>query len=134
MIQRITAPRWPSTPHRSELHLHLEDRLASHFGRRCRIAQLHRRPSPYSSSFPVEELDVVLDDGSTLQLVMKDLSAQAMAEQARLARPEFLYEPRREIQVYRWILPFAPSGPATWYGAVTNAAIRRYWLLLERVQ
>jgi aminoglycoside phosphotransferase (APT) family kinase protein len=56
-----------------------------------------------------------------------------MADDARRARPEFLYEPRREIQTYRWILPFAPSGTATWYGAVVNPTTRRYLLFLERV-
>jgi len=64
---------------------------------------------------------------------MKDLDSEAMAESARRARPEFLNEPRREIQVYRWILPYAPPGTATWYGAIANPTIRRYWLFLERV-
>jgi hypothetical protein len=57
-----------------------------------------------------------------------------MEPNARQSRPEFLYEPRREIQVYRWILPYAPAGTATWYGAVVNPTIRRYWLFLERVR
>jgi hypothetical protein len=132
MMQGVNARRLPSAQP-SELHLHLEDRLAKHFGRRCPIVKLGRRPSPYTSSFPVEEIDVGFADGSELQLVMKNLSLEAMAESARHVRPEFLFEPRREIQVYRWILPYAPPGTATWYGAITNAAIRRYWLFLERV-
>jgi hypothetical protein len=114
------------------LQLHLEDRLASHFGRRRSIVGLERRPCPYASSFPVDELDVQLADGSELQLVVKDLSAASLSERARV-RPDFLYEPRREIQVYRWILPHAPAGSPTWYGAVTNASIQRHWLFLERV-
>jgi hypothetical protein len=98
-----------------------------------RIARLERRRSPYSSSFPVDELDLCLHDGIPLKLVMKDLSASAMSAEARRVRPDFLYDPRREIQVYRWILPHAPSGTAAWYGAVVNATARRYWLFLERV-
>jgi Phosphotransferase enzyme family len=115
------------------VQLHLEERLASHFGRRCPIVKLERRPCPYSSSFPVDELDVHLADGSDLRLVMKDLSFAAMSARARRMRPEFLYEPRREIQVYRWILPYAPAGTPTWYGAVTSSTSRRHWLFLERV-
>src|SRR5262245_43238070 len=116
-----------------ELQLRLEDRLASHFGQRRAIVRLDRRPSPYASSFPVDELDVRLADGFALHMVMKDLSPDAMPAAARRARPEFLNDPRREIEVYRWILPHAPRGTATWYGAVTSSAARRYWLFLERV-
>src|SRR5262249_3987119 len=68
------------------------------------------------------------------QMVLKDLSPDAMADAARRARPGFLYDSRREIEVYRWILPHAPEGTATWYGAVTRATARRYWLFLERVR
>jgi hypothetical protein len=108
--------------------------LANHFGRRRAIVKLARRPSPYTSSFTIEEIDVGFADGSELQLVMKDLSPTAVMESARRARPEFLYEPRREIQAYRRILPYAPPGTAAWYGAVTNPTTRRYRLFLERVE
>lgn len=96
--------------------------------------KLARRPCPYSSSFTLDEIDVGFADGSELQLVMKDLSPDAMAESARRARPESLYEPRREIQAYRRILPYAPPGTATWYGAVVNPTAQRYRLFLERVE
>src|SRR5262249_22594106 len=118
----------------SELQLQLEKRLASHFGRRRSIVSLDRRLSPYTSSFPVEELDVEFADGFALELVMKDLSPDAMRDRARRARPAFLYEPLREIAVYRWILPHAPAGTAACYGAFASAARRRYWLFLERVR
>jgi hypothetical protein len=133
MIRRSSSRRWLSTQPAIELSRQLEDRLARHFGRRRRIVALTGRRSPYSSSFPVDELDVRLDDGAELHLVMKDLSAAAMSQAARRARPEFLYEPRRELQTYRWILPHAPAGTATWYGAVENSTMRRHWLFLERV-
>src|SRR5262245_1184001 len=118
----------------SEVQAQLEDRLASHFGGWRSIVRLDRRPSPYTSSFPVDELDVRFADGCRLQLVLKDLSPEAMRDAARRARPGFLYDPRREIEVYRWILPHAPDGTATWYGAVSRVAARRYWLFLERVR
>jgi hypothetical protein len=97
------------------------------------IARLERRPSPYTSSFALEEIDVVFADGSEAALVMKDLSPDAMEVSARRARPAFLYEPRREIQMYRHILPHAPPGTAALYDAVASPAAERYRLLLERV-
>jgi hypothetical protein len=97
------------------------------------IARVDRRPSPYTSSFALEEIDVLFADGSEAALVMKDLSPDAMEEGARRARPAFLYEPRREIQTYRHILPHAPPGTAACFGIVASAAASRYQLLLERV-
>lgn len=133
MIRGTRSQRWPSALPSTELRLHLANRLARHFGRRRAIVAMDRRRSPYSSSFPVDEIDLRLDDGSELRLVMKDLSAAAMSVSARRVRPAFLYEPRRELQTYRWILPHAPAGTAVWYGAVANPAIHRHWLFLERV-
>lgn len=94
---------------------------------------MEQRDCPYASSFPVEELDVQFSDGFALQLIMKDLSPEAMPDAARRSRPGFLYDARREIEVYRWLLPHAPAGTATLYGAFINAPARRYWLFLERV-
>ena len=99
----------------------------------ARIRDIRRRLSPYASSFQIDELDVRFHDGSSAQLLLKDLSRQGMLETARRARPEFLYGPEREINAYRWILPYAPSGTAVWYGAETESSAGRFWLLLERV-
>jgi hypothetical protein len=113
----------------STLQPDLRERLAEYFGDDRAIHTLGRRPCPYASSFRIDELDVTFTDGSRVQLVLKDLGSESMGEAARRARPEFLYEPRREINAYRWILPHAPAGAAAWYGAVAD----RYWLLLDRV-
>jgi hypothetical protein len=100
---------------------------------RAAIVKVDRRPSPYTSSFALEEIDVVFADGSEAALVMKDLSPDAMDADARRARPAFLAEPSREIQTYRHILPHAPAGTAACYGVATGGASSRYRLLLERV-
>jgi Phosphotransferase enzyme family len=118
----------------SELKCHLERHLSNRAGKRRSIVKLTSRPCPYTSSFRIDELDVRLDDGTTMQLVLKDLSADAMLAAARRARPAFLYAPQREIQAYRSILPFGPAGTPGWYGAVTDPASCRYWLFLERVR
>jgi hypothetical protein len=110
----------------------LEERLAHIFGA-TRIREIRRRPCPYTSSFQIDELDVRFHDGSSVPLLLKDLSRQGMLETARRARPEFLYRPDREINAYRWILPHAPSGTAVWYGAGTAPSAGQFWLFLERV-
>jgi hypothetical protein len=117
----------------TELQPHLQKRLSAYFGERRPIRAVGRRFCPYTSSFRLDELDVRFEDGSNVRLVLKDMSATTMVEDARRARPEFLYEPRREISAYRWILPHAPAGTPAWYGAVTGPPAGRYWLLLEHV-
>jgi thiamine kinase-like enzyme len=99
----------------------------------CRIRALERRPSPFRSSFVLEELDVRLEDGTRLQLVLKRLEWAALLEAARDAKPVFLQEPMREIQVYRNILAGFRLGTAICYGAVIDPKIDRYWLFLEKV-
>jgi hypothetical protein len=96
------------------------------------IVRLERRPSPYASSFALEEIDVVFADGSEAALVMKDLSPDAMDADAKRARPAFLSDPRRELEIYRHILPLAPAGTAACYSLAGEAA-SPYRLLLERV-
>jgi len=132
MIHAVSTRGSPSPP--PEFRRVLEDLLADHFGRRRAIVKLSRRPCSYSSSFTLDEIDVGFDDGSELQLVMKDVSPAAMTKSAERARPEFLFEPGREIEAYRRILPHAPRGTATWYGALVDQRARRYRLVLERVE
>src|SRR5688572_11692684 len=97
------------------------------------IVKLARRGSPYASSFALEEIDVEFADGSDLRLVMKDLSPARIHETTVLSRPDFLYEPQRDIDMYRDVLPHAPSGTPRWYGGVSDAVTRQYLLFLERV-
>ena len=111
----------------------LEDALAERFGGRPRVVALGRRPSAYRTSFAIEELDVELADGTLLPMMFKDLSWAALDEGARAAKPRFLYEPRREIEVYRRLLRSSVSGPPTCYGARVEPRADQFWLFLERV-
>src|SRR5207302_10738426 len=104
-----------------------------YFGRERRIAALHRQPSAYSSSFALEELDIVLEDGTSLPIMFKDLSPQALLAVAHEAKPLFLRDPQREIDAYRTILAGQRLGTATYYGAVIDRQVERYWLFLEKV-
>ena len=98
-----------------------------------KIIRLDRKRSEYASSFPLEELTVFLEDGQNLQLVLKNLNPQALAPEAREAKPQFLLDPGREILVYRDVLAKANLGTAKYYGSIIDEPASRYWLFLERV-
>jgi hypothetical protein len=116
----------------ADLRAALERVLAHLFGAPRRIGRLERRPSPFRTSFALEELDVVLEGGKGLPLLFKDLGWQGLLEEARAAKPSFLHDPRREVETYRSILGPAGLGTAVCYGAFEPEA-GRYWLFLERV-
>jgi hypothetical protein len=107
--------------------------LDQYFQRRRRIALLERRPYAYRSSFALEEIEVTLEDGTRLTALFKDLSPRSLLEEARRFRPAFLYDPLREINTYRLICAGGGMGTATFYGAVVDRALDRYWLFLEKV-
>jgi Ser/Thr protein kinase RdoA (MazF antagonist) len=97
-----------------------------------RPRELCRRPFEYRTSFPLEELDLTLQDGTELRLIFKDLAWSALDDEARLAKPDFLYEPRREPAVYASVLAPRGLGPR-YYGSVIDPDADRHWLFIERV-
>jgi hypothetical protein len=116
-----------------ELRTALESELTAFFARPVRIAELRRSASAYRSSFALEDLVVVLEDGAQLALVFKDLDPKALSDEGRRAKPGFLHNPRRELEAYRLILPARPLEAATLYGAVVEPRQGRYWLFLQKV-
>jgi hypothetical protein len=97
------------------------------------IVELSRVQSPCSSSYTIEELHLIFGNGEQRTLIFKNLSADAMLESAREAKPRFLYAPEREIEVYRSILSTLGLGTPRLYGAVVQPELHRYWLFLERI-
>jgi len=120
----------PATELRSAIQQELRRVLSSH----ATISHLHRRPSPYRSSFALEELDVTLEGGSTLELMIKHTGPDALQEEARVAKPRLLCDPLREIEVYRGLLATAPLGTANYYGSAVDETNGSHWLLVERVR
>jgi hypothetical protein len=117
----------------AELRAALEEALSRHFAAPRRLTELERRPSAYSTSFAIEELEVCLDDGTSLQLLFKDLSLRTMLDSARRVKPTFLYDPLREIDTYRSILEPNRLSTAACYGAIIDPRTERYGLFLEKV-
>jgi aminoglycoside phosphotransferase (APT) family kinase protein len=91
------------------------------------VTAVQRRPCRYRTSYPLEELEVVLADGSHLALVRKDLRRAALDETARRAKPSFLHDPRREIEAYRLLAPYRLGTPALYDHGDD-------WVLLEKVE
>lgn len=98
-----------------------------------RVARFERRPSAYRTCFALEELSLELEDGTSLELVFKDLGRQSLPEDVRRAKPDFLHDPLREIETYRAILDAELLGTPVCYGAVVEREVGRYWLFLEKV-
>jgi hypothetical protein len=66
-------------------------------------------------------------------MVVKDLSRSTLSPVALRAKPEFLYDPLREIDVYETVLAGGSSGPPICYASVADQDLDRTWLALERV-
>ena len=93
------------------------------------IESFERRSSEYQTSFALDEVDVTLADGERLELMFKNSGEDGFQEISRAAKPEFLYNPLREIEVYRDVLtPAGISAPR-----FTAASPERGWLFVERV-
>ena len=114
----------------TEVRAELERVLGDRRGAPVSIEGLERHPCAYRTSFALEELDVALADGTRLRLMLKDLSRAALHEEALAAKPELLYEPMREIHVYRDLLDGAGLGTAEYHGSSIDPARDRWWLFI----
>jgi hypothetical protein len=94
----------------------------------CAASAVTIAASPHGSSCRLYNVGV---DGLP-PLLLKDLSPGALLPEAREVRPAHLYDPLREIAVYRLILSPERIGPAL-YGACVERRRGRYLLLIERV-
>lgn len=111
----------------------LQTMLDRRLGRACRIRAVDHRASAFRSSFAIEEIDVVLERGELLRLILKAVGTQGLLANASMAKPLFLHDPLREIEFYRHVLADRPDlGTAALYSTVVEPARDRYWLLIER--
>jgi aminoglycoside phosphotransferase (APT) family kinase protein len=92
------------------------------------VREIVVEPHPYRTSHWLAALEVGYADGSSESLVLKDLGSLGEA------RPAFVHDPLREIDVYRRLLPGARLGTASFRGAVVDPSLGRFWLVIERVR
>jgi Phosphotransferase enzyme family len=90
------------------------------------IVALRRARYRYATSAPLEVVRVEVEGGEETALILKDLARERLPANALAAKPEFLHQPRRELETYRGILGPAGIGPRCF-------AASRDWLLLEKV-
>jgi Ser/Thr protein kinase RdoA (MazF antagonist) len=95
---------------------------------------IRRRASEYRTSFPLEELELTLEDGVELRLAFKRLEWDALEAEARLAKPDFLHDPLREPAVYATLLAPAALGAPRYYGSLAEPEAGRHWLFVEWVE
>jgi thiamine kinase-like enzyme len=119
-----------SAPSDAELRAGLEQALA---GVGLELAgEIERRPSPYRTSFPIEELRFELAGRGPVRVGFKQLGWDRLDPAAQLAKPRFLHDPEREPAVYRALLPQAPAGPPEFFGSALDGD--RGWLFVEWVE
>ena len=110
-----------------ELTLALEDTLSRP------IFKLGRRTHERRSSFWLEELTIDFGSGKTQTVMFKDLSWNNLSAEGRRAKPSFLYDPLREIEVYRLVLGQQQWGSPVYLGSIADTARARFWLFSEKV-
>src|SRR4051794_19289375 len=97
------------------------------------IASVRAKPCIYHTSHVMRQLDVTLTDGTKLALMFKDCGPAGWFDAAKRVKPAFLYDPRREIEVYRDVLAKNLGAP-TFYGHTIDEPNQRYWLFIENVR
>jgi hypothetical protein len=130
----VTTTRTPrhAAAARDDVPVALEDVLSTYFGSPRRIVAIDRQEGAHQSSFRIEELSGVLEDGTELSVVFKNVGPAGLLGSARRVKPTFVLNPRREIEVYAAFVGKL-AGPPACYGAVMEPERGRYWLFLENV-
>lgn len=99
-----------------------------------KMAILERRPFPYRSTFPLEEIVLGFADGDRRSLIFKDLTQYGPTDRVWEVKAPFLHDPLREIEVYRHVLgPNGLSAPEC-VATVVEPDRGRYWLFLEKIE
>jgi hypothetical protein len=101
--------------------------LASELGADAKL--ISRRPYRYATSAPLERVRVRAEDGSDAELILKDLARERLLGDARMSKPECIWEPQRELETYRRILAPAGIGPRC-LAAIGGS---HPWILIEKV-
>jgi hypothetical protein len=90
------------------------------------MIEVGRKPYEYQTSHRIDQVDFAMLDGSHVQLLQKNLKRSELHAGARLAKPAFLHDPRREVEAYRLL---ANTGLGTPKCHDTGED----WVLMEKV-
>ena len=120
-------------PSHLELLPALEEILARHNGDLGGIVELRSKLCDDQTSYSLVDLEIDFESGDVLRILLKDLGLESLHEIARLVKPEFLYNPMREIKTYQELLARNCLDTAHYHGAVVRPEKNRFWLFLERI-
>jgi hypothetical protein len=109
----------------------LEEGLTQLFGARVRVRSIQAKELGKSTSFAIHRLDVQLESGDVLPVVFKDLNPLRQLQNAKHLRPLELGRSRRELWMYRHILPGLALGTPRLYGYRWEPKRGNLWLLVE---
>ena len=110
-----------------------ETAVATLLPRPQRVTHVASELSPFSTSFRIEDVTAYLESGEVVDVIRKDLSWETMLDGARSIRSRHAHDSRREIDVYRHLLPFAPAGPPRLLADGGTEGPDGPWLMLERI-
>ncbi|MBI3978562.1 MAG: aminoglycoside phosphotransferase family protein [Chloroflexi bacterium] len=105
----------------------LERVVRDRFGSQTELVDIRRKRSDYASSYGADVITGRLSGGSELKVFLKDFSSYHHPGDEAKQRC------KRELWVYRDLLPAAHLGTAGYYGSVWDAPRGRLWLLIELV-
>lgn len=105
--------------------------LAAQGGGPVEIVDLRAEPFDGSSSFAAARILAVLGDGRSVPVFVKDLDPRNLLAEAKAVRSPGLERSRREVHLYRDVLPGLGIGTPTLYGVIWDEAAGRFLLLLE---
>jgi aminoglycoside/choline kinase family phosphotransferase len=108
----------------------LERGLGAALGESVEIIDVRRLPFDGSSSFAVGRIEAVMRTGTTHAAFVKDLDPTHQLEEAKAVRDGDLERSRREVHVYRDVLPGLGLGTPALYGLLWDDDAG-YVLLLE---
>jgi hypothetical protein len=124
----------PGRASRAQLMIEtLEEGLSQLSGDRVRIRSFRAVELGKSTSFPIHRVDVRLESGEVLPVIFKDLNPLRQLQNAKGIRQLELGRSRREIWMYRHVLPGLGLGTPQLYGHRWEPRRGNLWLFVEDV-
>jgi hypothetical protein len=111
----------------------LEEGLSHLSGHRVRVRSIRAKELGKSTSFAIHRVDVQLESGDVLPVVFKDLNPLRQHQNAKHIRRLELGRSRREIWMYRHVLPGLALGTPRLYGYRWEPKRGNLWLFVEDV-
>ena len=109
----------------------LEEGLSRVSGERVRVRSIRASELRKSTSFPIYRVAVRLQSGDVLSAVFKDLNPLRQLQSAQRVRRLELGRSRREIWMYRHVLPALALGTPRLYGYRWEPKGGNLWLFVE---